>query len=230
METINLIAIFGIIVDLVIVSMIISNSFWGYKRGLTAVLFKLLVSIVSLLIVLVLYKPVATSIINKTSIDEWLSTSIEESLKGVSFADGAILKVDSPFLSEGIEEMINSFVNEALQKAETNAIGYAATQVSYFMIRILTLILLYGIVRFFLLFIRFAAELIANLPIVSLFNKTGGLIYGILKGFLLAYLLLAIFSLISPLISGFGIIDAIQNSYIGKGMYNNNIILNIFMK
>ena len=78
------------------------------------------------------------------------------------------------------------------------------------------------------LFIRFAAELIANLPIISLFNKSGGLIYGILKGFITAYLILAIFSLISPFISELGIISAIEDSRIGATMYNNNIILNIF--
>ena len=47
MAAINLVAIGGIIVDLVIISMIISNAFWGYRRGLTAVVFKLLVSILS---------------------------------------------------------------------------------------------------------------------------------------------------------------------------------------
>ena len=85
------------------------------------------------------------------------------------------------------------------------------------------------IVRFFLLFIRFAAELIANLPVIRLFNKSGGLIYGILKGFIIAYVILAVFSLISPFISEFGIIKAIEDSHIGNSMYNNNIILNIFM-
>lgn len=229
MGAINLIAIGGIIVDLVIVSMIISNAFWGYRRGLTAVVFKLLVSIVSLLIVLVLYKPVANSIINKTSLDEMLSTSIEKSLSGTTFSDGTLIKFDNPLIADSIIELVNSFVNEALQKAETNAVHYASVQLAYFMIRIGTLILLYGVIRFFLLFIRFAAELIANLPIVKLFNKSGGLIYGILKGFLMAYLILAIFSLISPLISDFGIISAIEDSHIGSSMYNNNIILNIFM-
>ena len=38
-------------------------------------------------------------------------------------------------------------LNEALQKAETNAVLYASTQLAYFMIRLGTLILLYGIMR-----------------------------------------------------------------------------------
>ena len=81
---------------------------------------------------------------------------------------------------------------------------------------------------FFLLFIRFAAELIANLPVIRLFNKSGGLIYGVLKGFFIVYLLLAVFSLISPIIYEYGVIQAIQDSALGSGMYDNNLILNIF--
>ena len=52
MGAINLVAFGGILVDLVIISMIISNAFWGYKKGLTAVIFSLLVSIISLILVL----------------------------------------------------------------------------------------------------------------------------------------------------------------------------------
>ncbi len=84
--------------------------------------------------------------------------------------------------------------------------------------------------RFFLLFIRFAAELLANLPFIKMFNKSGGLIYGIIKGFLVVYLILAVFSVISPLISSWGIISAIEDSTLGSKMYNNNFIVNLVIK
>lgn len=230
MGIINWIALGGILVDLVIISMIVSSSFWGYRRGLTAVVFKALVFVVSLLIVLVLYKPVSTSIINKTTLDEKIATSIEKSLLGTTLADGELLQYENPNVSAGVVELINSFVTEALDKAEINPVGYVSVQLSYFMIRIGTMLILFMVSRFFLLFIRFAAELIANLPIIKTFNKSGGLIYGIIKGFLTAYIILAVFSLISPIISDFGIIQAIQDSHIGSSMYNNNFIINFLIK
>ena len=229
MVAVNWIAIGGLLVDLVIISMIISNSFWGYRRGLTAVVFKLLVAVISLLVVLVLYKPVAASIIKNTTLDELLSTSIEEAIRGTTFADGEILEYQPSNVSDGVVELVNSFVREALDKAEADPVRYASKELAYLMIRVGTIFILYMIARFFLLFIRFAAELIANLPIIKTFNKSGGLIYGIIKGFVVAYAMLAIFSVISPLISEFGIISAIQDSHIGSAMYNNNIILNIIM-
>ena len=51
MGVINWVAFGGLLVDLVIISILISNSYWGYRRGLVAVLFKVLLFIVSLLIV-----------------------------------------------------------------------------------------------------------------------------------------------------------------------------------
>ena len=40
MSVINWIAFGGILVDLVIISIIISNAFWGYRRGLVNVIFQ----------------------------------------------------------------------------------------------------------------------------------------------------------------------------------------------
>ena len=92
------------------------------------------------------------------------------------------------------------------------------------------MLLLFIISRFFLLFIRFAAELIGNLPIIKMFNKSGGLVYGVVKGFLTIYVVLAIFSIASPIIQDWGVIDAVQDSTFGSKMYNDNVIINIVLK
>lgn len=230
MGIINWVAFGGILVDLVIISIIISSIYWGYRRGLVAAIFKILVFIISLLIVFLLYKPVSNSIMANTQIDEKLASLIQSNLEGTTLADGNLLEPSESNFSVAVVNMINDFVKEALQKNVSNAVGYVSVELSHFMIRVGTMLLLLIISRFFLLFIRFAAELIANLPFIKLFNKSGGLIYGVIKGFLAVYLILAVFSIISPLISSWGIIDAIQDSTLGSKMYNNNIIVNIITK
>lgn len=230
MGIINWVAFGGILVDLVIISIIISSIYWGYRRGLVAVIFKVLVFIISLLIVFLLYKPVSNSIMANTQIDEKLASLIESNLAGTTLADGNLLEPSESNFSSAVVEMINNFVQEALQKNVSNAVGYVSVELSHFMIRVGTMLFLLIISRFFLLFIRFAAELIANLPFIKLFNKSGGLIYGVIKGFVVVYAILAIFSIISPLISTWGVIDAIQDSTLGCKMYNNNIIVNIITK
>lgn len=229
MGVINWIAFGGILVDLVIISILISNSYWGYRRGLVGVIFKLLVFVVSLIIVFLLYKPVSNSIMDNTEIDEWLSQSIRESLDGTILHDGTLMMNTETNVSFAVLEIIESFVTEALNQSSADPLGYVSLNLAYLMIRVGTMLILLMVSRFFLFFIRFAAELIGNLPFIKMFNKSGGLIYGILKGFVTIYVILAVFSIASPLIEGWGITSAIQDSTWGSKMYNDNIILDLIM-
>ena len=92
------------------------------------------------------------------------------------------------------------------------------------------MVILFIVSRIILVIIKFATNIISNLPVISTFDKSGGLIYGVIKSFLIVFAILAIFSAFSPIISSWGIIDAIERSYIGKAMYNNNFILNLIMR
>lgn len=228
MSVINWVAFGGILVDLVIISIIISNAFWGYRRGLVNVIFQALAFIVSLLIMFVLYKPVANTIMNATSLDETLSSAIASNLTGTTLEDGELLNAEQSNISTSVVNLINSFVTEALNKAETDVVAYASNQLAKVMIYTGTMLLLFIVSRTLLVFVRFVAELIGNLPIIKMFNKSGGLIFGVIKGFVIAYAILAILSVLSPIISQIGIISAIQDSILGSAMYNNNILLNLF--
>lgn len=230
MGIINWVVFGGILVDLVIISVIISSTYWGYRRGLVSVIFKILVFILSLLIVFVLYKPVSNSIMKNTQLDEKLASSIQSNLEGTTLADGKLLDPTDSKFSAAIVELINSFVSEALKATVDNPVAYVSVHLAQFMIRVGTMIVLFVASRFLLIFIRFAAELIANLPFIKIFNKSGGMIYGVIKGFLTVYAILAIISIFSPLISSWGVISAIEDSSIGKKMYNDNVIVNIIMK
>lgn len=233
MGVINWVAFGGVLVDLVIISMIASNAFWGYRRGLVGVIFKILTFIISLLIMFVLYKPVSNTIMEHTKVDEWLSTKIAENLQGTTLADGQLLNYEesgNSNVSKFAVEEINSFITDALRKSADNAIGYASQNIAIQMVRIGTMLLLFIVSRFLLLFIRFLAEILANLPIIRMFNRSGGLVYGVIKGFLVAYAILAIFAVASPLISSWGVLDAIQDSTLGSKMYNDNIILEFLAK
>ena len=228
MSVINWIAFGGILVDLVIISIIISNAFWGYRRGLVNVIFQVLAFIVSLLIMFVLYKPVANTIMNATSLDETLSEAIASNLTGTTLEDGNLINAEQSNISTSVVELINSFVTEALNRAESDVVGYVSNQLARMMIYTGTMLLLFIVSRALLVLVRFVAELIGNLPIIKMFNKSGGLIFGVIKGFVIAYAILAILSVLSPIISQFGIISAIHDSTFGSAMYNNNIFLNLF--
>jgi len=231
MGIINWVAFGGILIDIIVICAIIWNSFWGYKKGLVNVIFKILAFFVALIVVLILYKPVSNFIIENTSIDDKISNAIYTSLMKTTVADGELLKpTASNNMSTQVVKVINSFVSEAIKQAKSDAAQYAAIQLSYMIIRLGTIISLFVITRCLLIMVSFVAELIVKLPIIRMFNRSGGLIYGVVKGFLIVYLLFGILSIISPLISDAGIIKAIQDSTIGSRMYNNNFILKLIFK
>lgn len=232
MGVINWVAFGGILIDLVIISIIISNAFWGYRRGLTGVIFKILTFVISIIIMFILYKPASNAIIKNTQLDEWLTEKISQNIQGTTLQDGNLLEYDeeNSTISKGMVDILNSFITDGLKETTDDVVYYAASNISYGMIRIGTMLILFMFSRFFLAFIRFTAEIIANLPLIKTFNKSGGLIYGVIKGFLMVYVILAVFSIASPLIQDWGIIDAVQDSTIGKKMYNDNIIINIVLK
>ncbi|MCX4303853.1 MAG: CvpA family protein [Clostridia bacterium] len=232
MGVINWVAFGGILIDLVIISIIISNAFWGYRRGLTGVMFKILTFIISIIIMFILYKPVSNAIIKNTELDEWITEKISQNIEGTTLKDGDLLEYDeeNSTISKGMVDILNSFITDALKETTNNVVYYTASNIAYGMIRIGTMLILFMLSRFFLVFIRFAAEIIANLPIIKTFNKSGGLIYGVIKGFLIIYVVLAVFSIASPLIQDWGIIDAVQDSTLGSKMYNDNVIIKIVLK
>ncbi|MFG6319029.1 MAG: CvpA family protein, partial [Clostridia bacterium] len=208
------------------------KSFWGYRRGLTGVMFKILTFIISIIIMFILYKPVSNAIIKNTELDEWITEKISQNIEGTTLKDGDLLEYDeeNSTISKGMVDILNSFITDALKETTNNVVYYTASNIAYGMIRIGTMLILFMLSRFFLVFIRFAAEIIANLPIIKTFNKSGGLIYGIIKGFLIIYVVLAVFSIASPLIQDWGIIDAVQDSTLGSKMYNDNVIIKIVLK
>lgn len=80
-----------------------------------------------------------------------------------------------------------------------------------------------------MIFIKMFASIIEKIPIIKQFNKAGGIIYGILEGFLITYAILAIISLTSTIMTENKIVNTIENSYICKMMYENNILLKIIL-
>ena len=182
----------GILIDLFIVLIILSISYMGYRKGLTSVLYKIIVFIVSLLIVFVLYKPVANIVIKNTKIDDNIATTIKNVLpENIVNAESKIEENDSK-ISNGSMELINKYISEAIEKSEQNIVNYVATKLSYIVVQIGTIIVLYIPSNIILFVLKFAIDIVAKLPIISTFNQAGGLIYGVIKSFLIIYIILLV--------------------------------------
>ena len=163
---------------------------------------------------LILYKPVSGIIIKNTTIDDRIKNVIVENVK-----------LDENEESQESNVIKDSITNKLITGAN-NTVEEIADSFSIKLIEIAVILLLYIIARIILKFISALTDLITNLPILKQINKTGGIVYGFIKGLIIIHVLLAIIYLISPVVktNTFNIID---NTILTKQIYNNNILIKL---
>ena len=200
----------GIVIDIIVILFILLSVFLGYRKGLVALGIHLVAFIVALVVAFVLYRPIGALIINNTNIDENLQGTIETKL----------------------EEVVNTENGELSQlsligEIQTGAVSETAKTLSENIIYGVTIIVLFIILRIALVFITAIANWIAELPILKQINKTGGIIYGLLRGLLIVYLILLIMNLIISLNPQSGVNQVISETYFTKRLMEY-IVFNLF--
>lgn len=212
----------AIIIDIVIVAIIVLCLFLGYRRGLTGSLLKILSFVLAIVIAFILFKPVSNLVINHTNWDDSLKTSIEQFITE---------KTSTPEEKSSLPQVIVDYIDETMaqsvNEAKEVAIENTAQSVTNLIVNAGVWIAVFIIARILLIFIKFITALIARLPVIKQFDKLGGILYGILEAFVILYVLLAIISFIAPMINNAEFIDALNKSFIGSMLYNNNILLKI---
>lgn len=216
------------IVDLIIILIFTIFIFLGYKRGLTGSILKILSFIIAIVISFILFKPVSSFIINNTLIDEKIEESIVRIVEKDSDEDGKIEEEETD-LPQSMVNYINNSIENAADGAKKTIVENASKDITNAIINIGSAIIVFIIARIILLFIKGIANFITELPVIKQIDKTGGIVYGILESLLIIFLIFGIFTLISPLIEGTGLLTIINKSVIGGFMYNNNLLLKIIL-
>lgn len=219
----------SIIIDLVILGILILCIALGYHKGLTGSLLKIVSFVLALVIAFVLFKPVSNFIINNTNWDE----NLEQGIRNVIVENEETTNSEEAKDDENQDmptvmiEYINKTVEEAGNDAKEAVADVAAKNVATIIINAGVWIGLFIIARIILFFVKGLASLITKLPVIKQFDKLGGIIYGMIEAVIIIYGILAILSFVSPLVANSGIIDAVQNSFVGSAMYNNNLLLKL---
>ena len=211
----------GIIIDIVVIAILALSIFFGYKRGLIKVIFNLCAFLVALILTFILYKPVASFVIE--------NTDLYDNIKQVVLDNGITEKKENVTDNNaGVDKYIEKYTYNAITEAKNDVVKSAADTIALNAVNVLVSIGLFIVIRILLIFAKFLVEALAELPIVKQFNELGGALYGAITGLIAIYVILAIvFFVVS--INGFEYInEAIDMSIITKYLYGNNIILNIF--
>lgn len=219
----------SIIIDLILIGIVLLSTFLGYKKGLIGVAFKIVSFIIALIVTLVLFKPISNYIITNTQLANTIENAIIEKLSTAKIEEGQI-KEESTDLPNVVVDYINGGIQDTVNQAKDSVVKVVAHNLTETAISIIVMIGIFIITRLILLFAKAILEAVSEIPIVKQFNEVGGIIYGIIRAILLIYVILAIISLILPMLDKTIILSAINNSILTKILYNNNLILMIFFK
>ena len=220
----------SIIIDAIILGILVLCIALGYRKGLTGALLKFVSFVLALIIAFVLFKPVSNFIIDKTNWDENLEQGIRNTILN-NYKSEKNIKPDNDEEKQSMPSVIIDYINETVENAGNDAkeavVDATARQVAIMIINSGVWFALFLISRIILIFVKGLANIITSLPVIKQFDKLGGIIYGLVEAFIIIYGILAILSFVSPVVSGTGILDAIQKSFIGSTMYNNNLLLKL---
>lgn len=199
----------GIVVDLIIIAIIALSAFLGYRKGFVTLAIKFFAFIIAIAITFIIYKPVSNVVINVTQIDESIENSILE-------------KANEIMTNEE-----NETSNKMLEDAKTGILPQTAREIAVNIVTGGVVLILFIAVRIALKFITALANIVAKLPIIKQFNEMGGLLYGVLRGVLVVYIAMLLIGVVGQINPQNSIHQNINESYVGKMMYENNV-LNIF--
>ena len=212
----------GIVLDLVIVSILVLNIVIGYKKGLMNVIINICAFLIAIVASLILYKPISMIIINNTSIDD----AIREEIINNTFKNAEEQIEENKEETSLVEQYITSKIEEQTIEAKKQAIEVVANSISIKAIEILTGIILFIAIRIIIIILKLLTNIINKIPIIEQFNEIGGVIYGFIKAIIIIYILLTILFFVVSIKEDGLIKNAIDNSYITKYLFENNIIIN----
>lgn len=202
----------GIVVDLIIIGIVLLSTFLAYRKGMVKLAIGLCAFVISIVVTFVLYTPIANLVINVTSIDEAIEDMIYEKAND-------ILKNEDTTQDQLTSQIVEDAKNEMLpETARTLAVSIVKGGV---------MVVLFVAIRIALIFVTVLADAIAKLPIINQINKTTGMIYGVIRGILIVYVMLLVLAIPGKINSQNALNTSVEQSILGKVMYENNV-LNVF--
>jgi len=214
------------IVDIVILAVIAVTVLIGRFKGLLLCLIDIGVLVASMILAFALCQPLASLISNNTEIDENISNTVNNTLKidNIDLSAGNAENLPKPIAdyvtkaNGSINETKDNIKNDLSKNITSKVINGISYIIIFFGIRIVAFVL------------KIIARIVNKLPGIKEVNHLGGAICGFVQGVFVVYITFAMISLIAPLIQNTPIISEINKSYVGKAMYNNNILIQFFNK
>ncbi len=217
--------------DFAVLIIIAVFTFIGLKNGFLYSVFRLFSYILSVIFAVKFY-PVLSGILQKTVLFDSVKMSVIKGLmkqQGQAVANAKETAAQSVvdglklpgFLKDSILEHIQN--NNILDF--TGIIDAVGSEIASLVMNILSLVIIYALIRFGLTFAKVVIKTIARVPVFRQLDKTGGIVLGAVEGILAVYIICAVLVLFSAFPKFSSSIENIENSLLANHFYENNFII-----
>ena len=201
----------GIVIDIILVLIVALSAFLGYKKGLVELGAKLFAGIIAIVITLIIYKPVGNIVIKNTSIDEKIENTILEKTTNVIDENSKIS--DNKYIQDASDNAVSQVKEEVLPEQARNIavnVVYGATALILFIVSKIVLSIVISL-----------ANAVASLPILKQFNEVGGLLYGLVRGAIISFVLILVIGTVAKLNPNGSLSKNVESTYLLKEVYGS---------
>ena len=235
------------VMDVIVMAIILISVFFGYKKGFVKSAISLLSFFVAIGLAVTFYKPLAIILTENTTIDDWIIEGIissnnminsEENLEAV-YNSGDITQDVSTNAENEIGEnstIISNVFSELpavitqnfnIEEIKNNAKEEIAYQTSELIMNLLSLIIIYVIVKTTLFVAMIVLNGIMQIPVLKQLNEILGMAFGAVIGFSQVYIAFAVITFISSICDIAVAIEMIKASSFASVLFENNVIINL---
>lgn len=218
------------IVDVIGIIIVLICAFIAYKRGFVKTFFGFISTFVAIALAFALCNWGVQIIKENTEIDEWLESTLTTALKPSADEENSTQKENEEESSlenslKDLPENIKNFVG--LEEYKENAKNTVIENSKEIILKILSWIIIYLVVRIALFIVCLICDGIMSIPFLKQINNLTGLILGLILGLFRIYVVLAIISFAVTVLPITSVVDIIKSSMIIGFMYENNLLVSL---
>lgn len=227
--------VISLIIDVIAAAVIILAAAIGKKRGLVKMLWRCASWIITIILAVILSAPVSALLADseaahkinstiKNTVEEYISSAALNNTDTIQISDKAVNDIAH---STGIPAILIPSAASVLNTGISNGINSISDNISDIIsnavMRVASWIILMIIIKIIISILYHALNIASKLPLINTANRTFGALLGVINALFLIYISLAVVLFLVQ--NGTIPQRIIENTYLVKYFYNNNILL-----
>ena len=216
-----------IILDLIVIAIYILSIYFYKSKGFL----KSSETIISLILTYVLMSsvlPFFEEFISESSIGESIHSSVYNTIVNPKTPEEEKSEDNNIALPDFMQNALDDKLKD-INEAKDNMLTTTAEQTSNLIIKLISVILLFLLVKLGIFLLFRVLELFSGLAPLNFVNRALGIILGIINASIIVYILCAVAVILVPVEYSQTLKEAISRTYLTQFFYNNNFLIKFFL-